>query len=128
MLGFHADSELNFNLHIDIVCKSSSNQLNALVRLKKYLGYKERFVLANSFIYSNVLLCPIVWMFSSKRSLNKIENLPKRALCFVLDDYTSSYKLLLEKSGKPTMNVAREILLCIEVYKTFNNNYKLLTY
>ena len=60
-------------------------------------------------------------MFSSKRSLNKIENLQKRALRFVLDDYTSSYELLLEKSGKPTMNLARERLLYIEVYKTLNS-------
>ena len=40
----------------------------------------------------------------------------KRAPRFVLDDYTSSYKLLLEKSGKLNMNLARERLLCIEVY------------
>ena len=60
-------------------------------------------------------------MSSSKRSLNKIKNLQKRALRFVLDDYTSSYELLLEKSGKPTMNLARERLLCIEVYKTLNS-------
>ena len=59
-------------------------------------------------------------MFPSKRSLNKIENLLKRTLRFVLDDYTSSYDLLLEKSGKSTMNLAREILLCIEVYKTLS--------
>ena len=58
-------------------------------------------------------------MFSSKRSLNKIENLQKRTLCFVLDDYTSSYELLLEKSGKPTMNLAREGLLYIEVCKVW---------
>ena len=121
MLGVHIDSKLNFNLHIDIICKSASNQLNALVRLKRYLGHEERFVLVNSFIYSNFNYCPLVWMFSSKRSLNKIENLQKRALRFVLDDYTSSYELLLEKSGKPTMNLARERLLCIEVYKTLNS-------
>ena len=57
-------------------------------------------------------------MFSSKRSLNKIENLQKRALRFVLDDYTSSYELFLEKSGQPSMNLATERLLYIEVYKT----------
>ena len=37
-----------------------------------------------------------------------------------MDDYTSPYELLLEKSGEPTMNVARERLLCTEVYKTLN--------
>ena len=33
MLG--VDSKLNFNLYIDIICKSVSNQLNSPVRLKK---------------------------------------------------------------------------------------------
>ena len=31
MLGVHIDSKLNFNLHIDIICKSASNQQKALV-------------------------------------------------------------------------------------------------
>ena len=35
ILGVHIDSRLNFNLHIDIICKSASKQLNALVRLKR---------------------------------------------------------------------------------------------
>ena len=78
-------------------------------------------MVVNSFIYSNFNYCPLVWIFSSKRSLNKIENLQKRGLCFVLDDCTSSYELLLEKSSKPTMNLARERLLCIGVYKTLNS-------
>ena len=119
MLGVYIDSKLNFNLHI--ICKSASNQLNALVRLKRYVGHEELFVLVDSFIYSNFNYCPLVRMFSSKRSLNKIKNLQKRALRFVLDDYTSSYELLLEKSGKPTMNLARERLLCTEVYKALNS-------
>ena len=120
MLGVHIVSKLNFNLYIDIICKSASNQLNALVRVR-YLDHGERLVLVNSFIYSNFNYCSLVWMFSSKRSLNKIENLQTRALRFVSDDYTSSYELLLEKSGKPTMNLARERLLFIEVYKTLNS-------
>ena len=59
--------------------------------------------------------------FQVKKSLDKIENLQKQALGFVFDDYTSSYEFLLEKSGKPTMNLARERLLCIEVCKSLNS-------
>ena len=36
LLGIHLDNRLNFNLHINTVCKSASNQLNTLVRLKKF--------------------------------------------------------------------------------------------
>ena len=39
MLGVHNDSKLKCNnLHTDIICKSASDQLNAIVRLKRYLG------------------------------------------------------------------------------------------
>ena len=49
MLGIHTGSKLNFNLHIDIICKSASNQLNAFVQLKKFLGPEEKFMLVNGF-------------------------------------------------------------------------------
>ena len=60
-------------------------------------------------------------MFSSKKSLNKIVNLQKRALSLVLEDYTSSSVVLLEKLAKPTMRLARERLLHNEVYKTLKS-------
>ena len=41
----------------------------------------------------------LVRMFASSNSLTKIENLNKRALRFMLDDYSSSYERILEKSG-----------------------------
>ena len=67
------------------LCKSAGNQLNALTRLKSFLGLKERAVLVNSFIYSNFDYCPLVWMFSHKKSLNKIESLHKQGLRFLLN-------------------------------------------
>ena len=36
LLGFQIDSELNFNLHILNICRSAANQLNALIRLRKF--------------------------------------------------------------------------------------------
>ena len=63
LLGVQIDSELNFNLHIANICKSAANQLNALIRLKNFLGFQERKVLINSYFYSNFNYCPLVWMF-----------------------------------------------------------------
>ena len=77
--------------------------------------------LVNSFIYSNFNYCLLVWMFSHKKSLNKIESLHKRALRFLLNDYENSYEELLEKSGKCNMNLQRIRFLCIEIYKTINS-------
>ena len=75
LLGFQIDHELTFNLHISKICKSVANQLNALRRLKQFLSFHAKEVLINSYIISNFNYCPLVWMFSSTQSLNKIGNL-----------------------------------------------------
>ena len=121
LLGIQVDDKLNFNLHISNICKSSANQLNALVRLKKFLSFKTKKVLISSFILSNFNYCPLVWMFSSSKSLNKIESIHKRALRFLYNDYRTSYEDLLKKADKVTMNVVRTRILCIEIFKTLNN-------
>ena len=115
LLGVHIDDKLNFNHHINKLCQSAGNQLNALTRLKSFLGLKERAVLVNSFIYSNFDYCPLVWMFSHKKSLDKIESLHERALRFLLNDYENSYEELLEKSRKCNMSLQRIRFLCIEI-------------
>ena len=60
-------------------------------------------------------------MFSSAKSLNKVESLQKKALGFLYEDYVSSYEELLQKAGKETMKVNRLESLCMEIYKSINN-------
>ena len=60
-------------------------------------------------------------MFSSAKSLKKVESLQKRALRFLYEDYVSSYEVLLQKAGKETMKVNRLRSLCTEIYKLINN-------
>ena len=42
------DSELNFNLHIANIWRSAASQLNALIRLRRFVGLEEKKVLINS--------------------------------------------------------------------------------
>ena len=65
LLGIEIDGKLNFNHHINNICKSASNQLNALIRLKHLLGFKEKKVLVNAFVMSNFNYCSLVWNVSS---------------------------------------------------------------
>ena len=95
--------------------------LNALIRLKRFLDFKEKRILLNSYFIANFNYCPLVWMFSSASSLKKIENLQKRALRFLYNDYEISCEKLLLKSDRATMNVNRLRILCTEIYKTINN-------
>ena len=83
LLGVQIDDQLNFSLHISNICRSAANQLNALIRLKRFLTFEVKKTLINSYFYSNFNYCLLVWMFSSAKSLNKVESLQKRALCFL---------------------------------------------
>ena len=121
LLGVHIDDKLNFNLHITKICRSAANQLHALIRLRMFLNFEEKKTLINSYFYSNFNCCPLVWMFSSVKSLNKVESLQKRALRFLHENYVSSYEELLQKAGKQTMKVNRLRSLCIEIYKSIND-------
>ena len=121
LLGVQIDDQLNFKLHISNICRSAANQLNALIRLKCFLAFAEKKTLINSYFYSNFNYCPLVWMFSSAKSLSKVESLQKRALRFLYDNYDPSYESLLKLAGKSTMNVTRLRSLCIEIFKTLNN-------
>ena len=120
-LEVYIDDKLNFNLHITKVFRSAANQLHTLKRLQMFLNFEEQKTLINSYFYSNFNYCPIVWMFSSAKSLNKVEYLQKRALHFLYEHYVSTYEELLQKAGKETMKVNRLRSLCIEIYKLTNN-------
>ena len=121
LLGVHIDDQLNFNLHISNICRSAANQLNALTSLKSFLAFEEKKTLINSYFYSNFNYCPLVWMFSSAKSLNKVEFLQKRALRLLYDNYDSSYESLLKLAEKSTMNVTGLRSLCTDIFKTLNN-------
>ena len=107
LLGVKIDNKLNFDLHINDKCKTASGQLNALLRLEPLLDFNAKNILIQSFIYANFNYCPIIWHFSSSKSLQKIESLQKRALRFLYNDQQSSYNALLSKGGQTTMNIYR---------------------
>ena len=103
-------------MHVSNICKKASAQLNALCRLRKFLSFKVKSVLIQSFVFANFNYCPLVWHFSSSKSLSKVESIQRRALRFLYDDNDSSYEDLLTKTGKKILKS-----LCIEIFKTINN-------
>ena len=78
-------------------------------------------ILINSFIYSNFNYCPLVCHFSSCKSTAKIEKIHKR-LRVILNDNTSDYQALLQKSKEPSMERKRLRNLATEIFKTVNNH------
>ena len=46
-----------------------ANQLNALIKIKKFVGFEEKKVLINSYFHSNFNYCPLFQIFSHAGSL-----------------------------------------------------------
>ena len=104
VLGIDIDNRLIFDGHVSSMCIKAGKQLNALQRLKGSLDRDSRMAIYKSFIMSNFNYCPVIWMFTSKTSLSKLENIQKRALRFVLDDYQTGYPDLLQNANVPAGN------------------------
>ena len=73
------------------------------------------------FILANFNYCPMVWHFCSCKNTAKIERIHKRALKFMLNDFTSDYETLIAKANTSTLEVKRLRSICTEIYKTAND-------
>ena len=54
-LGIGLDNKLNFEKHISTLCRKASKQLNVISKIQHYVHKKEKEIIINSFVYSNVL-------------------------------------------------------------------------
>ena len=88
-------------------------KLNALNRMKVYIGKKEMEMLINSFVCSNLNYCFLVLHFTSCKSTKKIEKIHQRCLRILLNDYVSDRKHYQKKSDKCLMETQRLRILSI---------------
>ena len=121
MLGVTLDDKLNFNAHIDNICRSASRQINALKRLSRHLDKNSRVLIYKSFITSNFTYSPVAWIFCAKRKTKKLEKLNERALRFVFADFKSNYEDLLKQGNFLPLSLLRLKFLAIEEYKCVHN-------
>jgi hypothetical protein len=103
VLGVELDENLKFKTHIDEICGQAGKQINALKRIKHYLDRDSKKIIYNSYINSNFNFCSVVWMFSCKTQLEKIEKTNKRALRFVTNEGHLSYEEICTKEKQLTV-------------------------
>ena len=88
--------------------QKAGSQLNAIGRLRKYIGFPEKKALIEAFVYSNFNYCPLVWHFTSMRSTNKIESIQKiqtRMEQNALDHWDLRFRILYQSRIKKRRNL-----------------------
>ena len=121
LLGITIDQNLTFKNHITDLCKSASNKLKALQRIRKYLTIDQTKMLTNAFIYSQFKYCNVIWMFCSKCENNKINDLHKRALRCIYKEEHGTLDYLTEKYQEPSFHERNIQSLMLLIYRVIKN-------
>ena len=120
LLGVHIDERLNFGNQAAAICKKASKQVNAMMRLARVMDTSTKLNVYASFILSNFMYCPAVWL-CNKTNLNQLEKVNCRALRFVYDDFNASYDELLLRGNHRRVKVIIMHALATEVYKCLHD-------
>lgn len=121
LLGVTFDNDLYFNSQINDVCKQAGRQLSVLQRFSNVLSEKNKMLIFQSFILSQLRYCPLIWHFSKKGKMKTMEKIQERALRFVFKDSHSTYQELLLKGERQSLFRERQKLFCVQVYKILNH-------
>ena len=117
ILGVEIDNKLNFESHINEICNKTSKQINALKRMKHFIDRPCKNIIYNSYISSNFNYCPIVWMFTGKMNVDKLEKTNKRALRYVINNDDAEYDDLCNE--QKVLNIHKRCIktVAIQMYK-----------
>ena len=69
LLGVEIDSHLDYNVHLDKLCKNISSKLALLKRIKRYLNLDYRKLFYNGYVLPLINYCIVVWSNTSKTNL-----------------------------------------------------------
>ena len=117
ILGITIDNKLSFDSHIRKMCKTSGQKLNALSRITTFLNRDQKSIIFNAMIKSQFSYCPIIWMFSLRRSNSLINKVHERSLRLITNDENRSFETLLQNINDITVHQRNLQILMAEVYK-----------
>ena len=121
LLGPTIDHKLKFDAHIDKQCETARFKLHAFRSIRNVLKLEQAKSLANSFLNTQSGCAPLIWIFTSKKSMLKVNKIHRGALHVVYDDYDSTYEELLASHNDISIHKKHLKHLVIEVYKSLTN-------
>ena len=90
-LGIHINGTLNFSHHADMIYSKANQRFGLLKRTCHFVkNMRAKRVLYLTMVRSLFEHCPVVWRPSSSTAIEKIENLQKRAIKWILSNCTEA--------------------------------------
>ena len=90
--------------------------------MSNFLSFNKRRTLFKALVGSQFKYCLIVWVFHSRRTNNKINRLPERALRIVYDDEISTFDQVLDMYKSFCIHHQNIQRLLTEIYKALHDN------
>ena len=78
-------NNLNFDYHVNQLCKKASKKRHALARIAEYMNINKRRMFMKAFVSSQFSNCPLIMIYSRKME-HRINSIHMRDLKFVFDD------------------------------------------
>ena len=88
--------------------------------MSNFLSFNKRRTLFKALVGSQFKYCLIVWVFQSRRTNNKINRLPERALRIVYDDEISTFDQVLDMYKSFCIHHQNIQRLLTEIYKALH--------
>ena len=101
--------------------KKAAQKLGVLNKIFSLLDPEKKRLLFNAVIKSHFNCCPLIWMFSSRRSNNLINRIHERSLSTVYNDRSSTFQELLKRNRSVSIHRNNIQILTTEVFKVVNN-------
>ena len=92
-----------------------------LNRIFSLLDPEKKGYVFNAVIKSHFNYCPLIWMFSSRRSDNLINRIHERSLRTVCSDTSSTFQELLQRNRSVSIHHKNVQTLTTGVFKVVNN-------
>ena len=85
---------MNFNEHINDICKKASQRIGVLRRLQNLIPTNAKLQLYKAAILPYLRYCHLTWHFCKASDTRRLERIQERGLRAVFEDKQSAYEKL----------------------------------
>ena len=126
-LGVLLDSKLNFNKHIEMICKKANSVLALLKRNLYHCNSQVRSQAYTLYVRPILEYASTVWAPYTRCNIDKVESVQRRAARFVVSnyDYTSSVTGILNDLNWCSLDERRKINRLVMFYKILQGSVML---